>query len=104
LGTLVEWGKAREAELIPLMANRVLEMMAELAVGHLLLQGAAIAARRLGELAQSSETERAFYEGKCHAATFFALNVLPGIAAKADSVAQADKSAVAIPDAAFASV
>jgi hypothetical protein len=85
------------------MANRVLEMMAELAVARLLLEGAVIAHDKLAGLGET-HPDRAFYLGKCHAATYFALNVLPGVRHKAEIVALSDRSAVDIPEEAFATL
>jgi alkylation response protein AidB-like acyl-CoA dehydrogenase len=103
LGKLQEWGQAGELTLPPLMANRVLDMMSELAVGRLLLEGAVIAHDRLSGVGES-HPDRAFYLGKCHSAVYFALNVLPGVRHKAEVVALGDKSAVEIPDEAFATL
>jgi alkylation response protein AidB-like acyl-CoA dehydrogenase len=103
LDQLSQWGQAGDVALAPLMANRVLEMMAELAVARLLLEGAVIAHDRLPALSET-HPDRAFYLGKCHAAMYFALNILPGVRHKAEIVVQADKSAVDIPEGAFATV
>ena len=46
--------------------------------------------------------DRAFYAGKKFAARYFALNVLPGVAAKAQLIAREDRSAIDIPVEAFA--
>jgi alkylation response protein AidB-like acyl-CoA dehydrogenase len=95
--------RSGDLALPPLVANRVLEMFAELAVGLLLLEGAAIARRKLADL-PAGDRDRAFYEGKVHAAVYYALNVVPGVRHKAEIVAAADRSALDIPDAAFATV
>jgi hypothetical protein len=46
--------------------------------------------------------DRAFYDGKKFAALYFALNVLPGVAAKAQLIAREDRTVLDIPSAAFA--
>jgi hypothetical protein len=46
--------------------------------------------------------DRSFYEGKRYAALYFAFNVLPGVAAKAQLIAREDRTALDIPAAAFA--
>ena len=46
--------------------------------------------------------DKAFYTGKKFAAQYFALNVLPGVAAKAQLIAREDRSAIDIPVDAFA--
>jgi alkylation response protein AidB-like acyl-CoA dehydrogenase len=100
---LLEWGQAGELALPQLVANRILDMMAELAVGSLLLQGGIIAHERLASLPQSNP-DWAFYTGRCHSAVYFALNVLPGVRHKAEIVELGDRSALDIPDAAFATL
>jgi hypothetical protein len=71
--------------------------------GWLLLEGAHIAEQRLADVAEG-HPDRAFYEGKRHAALFFARNVLPGVVHKAQVLEAGDTSAIDIPDAAFATV
>jgi hypothetical protein len=78
-------------------------MMAEVAVGTLLLEGAVIAHEKLGAIGET-HPDRAFYLGKCHAATYYALNILPGVRFKAETIALADRSPIDIPDEAFATV
>ena len=85
---------------MPLAANRFLEMMSEVAVGWLLLDAARIAEERLPSVADD-HPDKAFYLGKRYAARYYALNVLPGVAHKAQILEAADTSAVDIPDAAF---
>ena len=103
MGTLMQWGGAGKLELTALAANRVLEAMAELAVAWLLLEGAVIAAGKLSELT-ADKPDHAFYTGKLAAAQFYALNVLPGVGLKAELLQKEDRSALDIPDAAFATV
>jgi hypothetical protein len=100
---VMEWGKAGKLDLTALAANRVLEIMAELTVAWLLLEGAAIAHERLAEIKQG-QPDHAFYEGKLHAAQYFALNVLPDVATKADVLSKEDRSALDIPEEAFATL
>ncbi|HKU44108.1 MAG TPA: acyl-CoA dehydrogenase [Polyangiales bacterium] len=102
-GKLLEWGKAGKADITALSANRVLELMAELTVAWLLLEGAVIAHQRSSELAEG-QPDHAFYAGKCHAALYYALNVLPGALSKAEILAKEDRSALDIPEAAFATI
>jgi alkylation response protein AidB-like acyl-CoA dehydrogenase len=103
ISTLLAWGTAAKLELTALAANRVLEALAELSVGYLLLEGAAIAEARLAELAKD-KADYAFYTGKLHAALYYALNVLPGVAFKAELLQREDVSPVLIPEEAFATV
>jgi hypothetical protein len=85
------------------MANHVLEMLAEVAVCSLLLEGAVIASERLADVSPS-HPDHAFYSGKVHAAIFYALNVVPGVRFKADIIAAGDRSPLEISDAMFATV
>jgi alkylation response protein AidB-like acyl-CoA dehydrogenase len=103
IAKLFEWGQAGDLALPQLVANRILEMMAELAVAWLLLDGATIAHERLAKLADT-HPDRAFYLGRCHSAVYYALNILPGVHHKAEIVARADRSALDIPDDAFATL
>ena len=100
---LLGWFQAGEVARVPLVANRFLGMMSELTVGWLLLDAAVIALEKQKGLAES-DRDHAFYEGKRHAANFFAQQVLPGVVGSAKMLAGGDTSALDIPDAAFASV
>jgi len=77
------------------VANRFLEMMSETVVGWLLLEQAVIAEAAAAKLA-ADHPDRAFYEGKRFGALFFAFNVLPGVAAKAQMIAREDRTALDI--------
>lgn len=103
LGVLMTWGAGAKLELTALAANRVLEALAELSVGFLLLEGAVIAEARLKEV-QEGKPDHAFYTGKLHAALYYALNVLPGVAFKAELLQREDVSPILIPEEAFATV
>lgn len=103
LGKLMEWGQKGDLGLPPLMATRVLDMMAELAVARLLLEAGVIAHAKLAEV-KRDHPDHAFYLGKCHAAVYYALNVLPGARHKAEIIALSDRSALDIPEEAFATV
>ncbi|MCS6912688.1 MAG: acyl-CoA dehydrogenase [Myxococcales bacterium] len=100
---LLDWFQGGRLEQVPLVANRFLEMMGETAVGWLLLEQASLALARLQEL-PPTHPDRSFYEGKRYAAVYFAQNVLPGVEDKARVLASEDRSALDIPDAAFAQV
>ncbi|MCA9771806.1 MAG: acyl-CoA dehydrogenase, partial [Myxococcales bacterium] len=92
-------GEGRMA-LLPLSANRFCDMVGRLASGWLLLEHAAIARGRLGEIG-ADDPDRAFYEGKVASARFFAANVLPELRASAEIVRIGDMTAVEIPDGGF---
>ncbi len=97
------WFQAGEMERVPLVANRFLKMMSELVIGWLLLDAATLASARQLEVEQD-HPDWSFYEGKKHAARYFALNVLPEVVASAETIKLADRSPLDIPDAAFATV
>ena len=92
------WFQARQIEHVPLQARAFLEMMSELAIGWLLLDGAEIALRSMEGLPEDSP-DRAFYEGKRYEAIWFATNVLPSVAGRAETLALGDRSAIDIPEA-----
>jgi alkylation response protein AidB-like acyl-CoA dehydrogenase len=94
------WSGEGKLALVSMFANRFLEMMSEVVVGYLLLQGATIAKAKLA--AGSSETD--FYTGKLHSAVWFGRNVVATVAARATVMEAEDESAMTIPDAAFATV
>ena len=90
-------------EMVPAAANRFLEMMSETVVGWLLLEQAVIA-DAAGQKLAADHPDRAFYDGKRYAAQYFAFNVLPTVATKAQMIAREDRSALDIPLGAFAPV
>ena len=100
---LLMWFQSGQLALVPLAANRFCEMMSELTVAWLLLEGAVVA-EQAKKGVDAGHPDAAFYEGKTHAALYFARNVLPGVAHKAQLLAAEDKSPLDIPDAAFATV
>ncbi len=91
---------AAKVPLIPLSANRFLQMMSELAVGWLLLDAAVIAEKAAEKVSESSP-DKAFYEGKKWSALWFARNVLPNVEQAARMMALEDSSPVEIPVEAF---
>jgi alkylation response protein AidB-like acyl-CoA dehydrogenase len=100
-GKFMQWFGGGKLDLVPAVANRFLEMMSETTIGWLLLEQAVIAEAALAKL-PPDHPDRAFYTGKVYAARYFALNVLPGVAAKAQLIAREDRSPVDIPTEAFA--
>ena len=100
-GKFMQWFGGGKMEMVPSVANRFLEMMSETVVGWLLLEQAVIAEAASAKLS-ADHPDKAFYDGKRYAAQYFALNVLPGVAAKAQLIAREDRSALDIPIAAFA--
>jgi alkylation response protein AidB-like acyl-CoA dehydrogenase len=100
-GKFMQWFGGGKLEMVPAVANRFLEMMAETTIGWLLLEQAVIAEQALAKLS-GEHPDKAFYTGKLYAAKYFALNVLPGVVAKAQLIAREDRSAVDMPIDAFA--
>jgi alkylation response protein AidB-like acyl-CoA dehydrogenase len=100
---LLQWFQTGNVGMVPLHANRFLEMMAETAVAWLLLEGAAIALQKKGGVA-AGHPDAAFYEGKVAAALYYARNILPGVELKAKLMAEEDKTPLDLSDAAFATV
>ncbi len=99
----LQWFQQGEIELVPLAARTFLEMMSELAVGWLLLEGASIATAKLDEIPEG-HPDRAFYEGRKWSGIWFAHNILPRVPGAAQQLAAGDRSAVEIPETAFATV
>jgi alkylation response protein AidB-like acyl-CoA dehydrogenase len=102
---LVAWFQSGRMTMVPLAANRMLEMMSELCCGWLLLDAARIAQDKMKALAPGEETaqDRAFYMGKLLTASFFAKNVLPHAKLSAEILAREDTSAIDMPLSGFAS-
>jgi alkylation response protein AidB-like acyl-CoA dehydrogenase len=100
---LLTWFQTGNIGLVPLHANRFLEMMSETTVAWLLLEGAAIALEKKKTVA-AGHPDVAFYEGKVAAALFYARNVLPSVELKAKLMGEEDKSPIELSDAAFATV
>jgi len=100
---LLGWFQGGQIQMVPLVANRFLELMSEVVVAWLLLDAARIAEEKLAGVAEG-HPDRAFYTGKRYAAVFYAKNILPGAIHKAQLLSDSDASALEIPDEAFASV
>jgi alkylation response protein AidB-like acyl-CoA dehydrogenase len=101
---LLGWSQdPSKTQLIPLQANRFLQMMSEVAVGWLLLDAAVLSEKAAAGLSESSP-DRAFYEGKKWSALWYARNVLPNVEQAARLMALEDTSPMNIPDAAFSAV
>jgi alkylation response protein AidB-like acyl-CoA dehydrogenase len=100
---LLQWFQMGNMALVPLYANRFLEMMSETAVAWMLLDGAVIADEKLKSV-DAQHPDAAFYRGKVAAAQFYARNTLPGVEDKARIMHEEDRTALDVPDAAFATV
>ncbi len=99
-GMFMSWLGQRRIAMVPLAANRFLEMMGETAVAWLLLDGARVALEK-AEALGPDDPDHAFYEGKKHAALYFARSVLPGVFSKSRILTAEDTSPLDIPDSAF---
>jgi alkylation response protein AidB-like acyl-CoA dehydrogenase len=97
------WLKDHKVDLVPLVANRFLDMMAETAVGWLLLEGAVIAEKAAAKL-PDNHPDKAFYTGRKYSALYYAIDVLPGVAFKAALIAKEQRQPLEIPDEAFATL
>jgi hypothetical protein len=97
------WSTAGKMDLVPLAANRFLEMMSETAIGWLLLDAAVIAEKAAAAL-PAGHPDLAFYAGKRYAAQHFAQNVLATVPVKGQQIAKEEHFAMDIPDAAFATI
>ena len=97
------WFGGGKMEMVPLAANRFLEMMSETAIGWLLLD-AAIIADQAAEQLPAEHADRAFYAGKKYAALYYAVNVVATVPQKAQMIVKEDKTPLEIPTAAFATV
>jgi hypothetical protein len=81
-------------------ATRLLLSAGDLLVGYLLLRQAAVALTKLDANGVSA-ADRAFYEGKPAVARFFALTVLPELAARRLIAEGIDNALMDVPEAAF---
>lgn len=97
------WFQGGRLPMVPLNANRILEMMSELVVGWLLLEQGVIAHTARAE-GGPDHPDDDFYEGKVAAAQYYARNILPGVMFKLELINGEDESALGISDAAFATV
>jgi alkylation response protein AidB-like acyl-CoA dehydrogenase len=102
-GALLEFFASGKIEQVSLVANAFLEIMAEVTIAYLLLEGALIAEnkRQVDSDDEQSQEDYEFYTGKVMAAKFYANNVLPGVHTKTETVLGGDRSALDIPDGGF---
>jgi alkylation response protein AidB-like acyl-CoA dehydrogenase len=98
------WFQGGKMAMVPLNANRFLEMMSELVVGWLLLEQGILAHKAAEGIAAKDHPDHAFYQGKIASARYYARNVLPGVAAKMELINLEDDTPLTIEDSAFATV
>jgi hypothetical protein len=98
-----------------LHASPYLEMFGEVELAYLLLDQALIAKEKLQAMFEKAgaatpeaqakviedQADAAFYSGKIHSAEFFVTNILPQVQSRAATILGGNRSALAIPDAAF---
>jgi alkylation response protein AidB-like acyl-CoA dehydrogenase len=98
---MMGWSQSGKTELVPLVANRFLLAMSQLAVGYLLLDAGVKAEAALAKLPAGHE-DRAFYEGKRYSALWYARNVLPQAKHHAEVAMLEDATPMQIGDEMFA--
>ncbi|MET1062379.1 MAG: acyl-CoA dehydrogenase [Aeromicrobium sp.] len=84
---------------VGLNTTRLVYVLGDLVVSWLLLRGAEVALAKLG--GDVSAADKAFYEGKVAAASFFARNVLPLLAGERAMAENIDASIMELDEAAF---
>lgn len=94
------WFRRGNMELVPLHANRFLEMLARTTVAWMLLHGAVVA-HEAAEKAEKGSPEHQFYAGKRYAAEHYCLTELPLVAHGAAVLEAESRSALDIPDGGF---
>ena len=97
---MMGWSQAGKIDLVPLVANRFLLMMSQLAVSYLLLDAGVKAEAALAKLPEG-HADRSFYEGKRYSALWYARNVLPQAKHHAEVALLEDESPMKISDEAF---
>ncbi len=100
-GALMQYMMSSRLDQLTLFCSPFLEAMAEVTVGHLLLEAAVIAKQERTQDERQSQEEFDFYAGKVVSGKFYANFVLPGVMAKCRTIASGDRSALDIPDAGF---
>lgn len=101
--TFLKWSTGGKMELVPREANRFLDLMAEVAIAWLLLEGAVIAHAKAEALADD-HADKLFYQGRVYSALYFARNILPLVEPKAALLQSEDRSVLDIPKGAFATL
>jgi len=100
-GALMQYMMSSKLDQLTLFCTPFLEAMAEVTVGHLLLEAAIVAERERTQDERQSQQEFDFYAGKVVSGKFYANFVLPGVMSKCRTIASGDRSALDVPDAGF---
>jgi hypothetical protein len=101
---LMQYMMSSKLDQLTLCCSPFLEAMAEVTVGHLLLEAAVIAEEERTQDDRQSQEEFDFYAGKVMAGKFYANFVLPNVLDRCRTIASNDRSALDIPDAGFSTV
>jgi alkylation response protein AidB-like acyl-CoA dehydrogenase len=96
-----EGGDARNIYKVGLNTSRLLMALGDVVCAWLLLRGADVALMKLGQVADLSGKDKAFYEGKIAAAQFFAQQVLPRLSAERATAESTDLTLMDLPEESF---
>lgn len=94
---VADGGDIKNVYKVGLNTTRMLFVLGDVVCAWLLLRGAEVALRNM----ESKPEDKAFYEGKVAAASFFAKNVLPKIAAEKEIAKSVDLELMNLDEAAF---
>ena len=94
-----EKGDIKNIYKVGLNTTRLVYVLGDLTIAWLLLRGAEVALQKLGT--DVSSADKAFYEGKVAAASFFARNILPLMAGERAIAENIDASIMELDEAAF---
>jgi hypothetical protein len=94
------WFRRGNMELVPLNANRFLEMLARTTVAWMLLEAAVVAHQKADGL-EKGTPEHDFYLGKRYAAQYYCLTELPLVAQSAQVLEAESRGPLEIPDGGF---
>lgn len=100
-GAIMQFMMTSKLDQLTLCCTPFLEAMADVTVGHLLLEAAVIAEEERTQDERQTQEEFDFYAGKVMSGKFYANFVLPGVMARCRAIASGDRSALDIPDAGF---
>ena len=100
-GAIMQFMMTSKLDQLTLCCTPFLEAMADVTVGHLLLEAAVLAEEERTQDERQTQEEFDFYAGKVMSGKFYANFVLPGVMARCRAIASGDRSALDIPDAGF---
>jgi alkylation response protein AidB-like acyl-CoA dehydrogenase len=100
-GAIMQFMMTSKLDQLTLCCTPFLEAMADVTVGHLLLEAAVLAEEERTQDERQTQEEFDFYAGKVMSGKFYANFVLPNVLARCRAIASGDRSALDIPDAGF---